>query len=227
MQRGLLHIVPQASSSMAETPLISQREIEHAEDLLVEEWTHLSLEARERAQEDVHCVASNDVIKEEPNFVAKRIQQMKDEIGKKRKKFAYERALFLSPSYVNDQDFSLIFLRSTDFQPRKAADCMMAFFELKLELFGIEKLAKPITLDALSEEDIDTLKSGAAQFLPEKDRGGRAVYCGLCKARAGITRVSILVCGTRRGGGRPPVGTTRSHIFCNSSIYYYYYYTPR
>ena len=177
---------------MAENALSSQRKIEHAEDLLVEEWTHLSLEARERAQYDVHCVPSDDVIEEEPDLVAKRIAQMNDEIGKKRKKFAYERALFLSPSYVTDQDFSLMFLRSTDFQPRKAADCIISFFELKLELFGIEKLAKQITLDDLSQEDLETLQSGAMQFLPEKDRGGRAVYCGLLKARAGRTRVSTI-----------------------------------
>jgi hypothetical protein len=200
-------------------PLSSQREIEHAEDLLVEEWTHLSLEARERAQEDVHCVPSDDVIEEEPDFVAKSIAQMNDEIGKKRKKFAYERALFLSPCYVNDQDFSLMFLRSTDFQPRKAADCMLAFFELKLELFGIEKLAKQITLDDLSQEDLESLKSGASQFLLEKDRGGRAVYCGLLKSRAGTTRVSTVVCATRRGEGRAAAvssWSSFSHTFCNS-----------
>jgi hypothetical protein len=202
-------------------PLSSQREItkefEHAEDLLVKEWTHLSLEARERAQEDVHCVPSNDLIEEEPHFVAKRIEQMNNVISKKRRKLAYERALFLSPSYVNDQDFSLMFLRSTNFQPCKAADCMIAFFELKLELFGIEKLAKQITLDDLSQEDLESLQSGASQFLVEKDRGGRAVYCGLKKTRAGITRVSTLVFVRRRRSDQLLVGA-RSHI-THYSIY--------
>jgi hypothetical protein len=165
--------------------------IENVEDLRVKELNQLSQEARERAQEQVHCVV-DELIEEEPEFVERRLAQMEDEISKNRKTFAYDRALFLSPSYVRGRDFSLMFLRATDFHPRKAAECMIAHFELKLDLFGLECLARSITLEDLNEEDMVTLEAGNCQYLPEKDRGGRAVFCGLYKVKQNTSRVSSI-----------------------------------
>jgi hypothetical protein len=179
------------SSQAADAKLLDNNaiDIENMDDIRLEELNQLSNEARVRAQEEVHCVV-DDLLEEEPEFVERRMAQMEKDIGKHRKKFAYDRALFLSPSYVRDRDFSLMFLRSTDFHPRKAAECMIAHFELKLELFGLECLARAITLEDLNEEDIVTLEAGNCQYLSEKDRGGRAVFCGLYKAPQNATRVS-------------------------------------
>jgi hypothetical protein len=164
-------------------------EIENIDTLRVEELNQLSKEARERVQDEVHCVV-DDLVEEEPEFVERRMAQMKDDISKHRKKFAYDRALFLSPSYVRDRDFALMFLRSADFHPSKAAECMIAHFELKLELFGLECLARAVTLEDLNEEDIVTLEAGNCQCLSEKDRGGRTVFCGLYKVQQNANRVS-------------------------------------
>jgi hypothetical protein len=163
--------------------------IEHVDDLRVEEWNQLSIEARELALEDVHCVVDK-LIEEEPEFVKRRLAQMEAIISKNRKKFAYDRALFLSPSYVRDRDFALMFLRSVNFDPRKAAECMIAHFELKLDLFGLECLARAITLADLNEEDMVTLEAGNCQYLSKKDRGGRAVFCVLYKVQQNSSRVS-------------------------------------
>ncbi len=163
--------------------------IENMDNLRVEELNQLSKEERERAQHEVHCVV-DDLVDEEPEYVERLLAQMEDEISKNRKKFAYDRALFLSPSYVRDRDFALMFLRSTYFHPSKAAECMIAHFELKLELFGLECLARAVTLEDLNEKDLSTLAAGNCQCLSEKDRGGRAVFCGLYKVQQNITRVS-------------------------------------
>jgi hypothetical protein len=163
--------------------------IENMDNLRVIELNQLSKEERERAQDEVHCVV-DDLVEEEPEFVERLLAQMEDEISKNRKKFAYDRALFLSPSYVRDRDFALMFLRSTDFHPSKAAECMIAHFELKLELFGLECLARAVTLEDLNEEDIVTLEAGSCQCLSEKDRGGRVVFCCLYKVQQNATRVS-------------------------------------
>jgi hypothetical protein len=163
--------------------------IENMDNLRVEELNQLSEEERERAQEEVHCVV-DDLVEEEPEYVERLLTQMEDEISKNRKKFAYDRALFLSPSYVRDRNFALMFLRSTGFHPSKAAECMIAHFELKLELFGLECLARAVTLEDLNEEDIVTLEAGNCQCLSEKDRGGRAVFCGLYKVQQNANRVS-------------------------------------
>jgi hypothetical protein len=163
--------------------------IENMDNLRVEELNQLSKDERERAQDEVHCVVDG-LVDEEPEHVEKMLAQMEEEISKNRKKFAYDRALFLSPSYIRDRDFALMFLRSTDFHPTKAAECMIAHFELKLELFGLECLARAVTLEDLNEDDIVTLEAGNCQCLSEKDRGGRAVFCGLYKVQQNVIRVS-------------------------------------
>jgi hypothetical protein len=58
-----------------------------------------------------------------------------------------------------------------------------------LKLFGLECLARAVTLEDLNEEDIVTLEAGNCQCLSEKDRGGRAVFCGLYKVQQNVTRV--------------------------------------
>ena len=168
--------------------------IENMDNLRVEELNQLSQKARERAQEEVHCVF-DEFIEEDPGFVERRLAQLDDAISKSRKKFAYNRALFLSPSYVKDRDFALMFLRSADFNPRKAAECMIAHFDLKLELFGLECLARAITLEDLNEEDMAALMAGSCQYLSEKDRGGRAVVCGLYKVPQTMAHVSTICIG--------------------------------
>lgn len=165
--------------------------IENMDNLRLEELNQLSQKARERAQEEVHCVF-DEFIEEDPGFVERRLAQLNDEISKNRKKVAYNRALFLSPSYVKDRDFALMFLRSTDFHPGKAAECMIAHFDLKLELFGLECLARAITLEDLNKEDMVALEAGNTQILSEKDRGGRAVFCILYKVPQNMTHVSTI-----------------------------------
>jgi hypothetical protein len=194
---------------------IDATNIENVDDLRVDELNQLSKEARERAQDEVHCVVDELSIEEEPEFVERRLAQMEDEVSKTRKKSAYDRALFLSPSYVRDRDFSLMFLRSTDFHPSKAAECMIAHFELKLELFGLECLARAVTLEDLNEEDIVTLKAGNCQCLSEKDRGGRTVFCGLFKIQQNTSRVSTTkfirgICWLSF-----PLSLTPSFVFCH------------
>ena len=50
---------------------------------------------------------------------------------------------------------------------------MAKFFDFMLELFGEEKLVKKITLDDLSEEDLD---SGGFLHNIGRDRAGRSVW---------------------------------------------------
>ena len=62
--------------------------IENMDNLRVEELNQLSQKARERAQEEVHCVF-DEFIEEDPGFVERRLAQLDDAISKSRKKFAY------------------------------------------------------------------------------------------------------------------------------------------
>ena len=165
--------------------------IENMDNLRVEELNQLSQKARERVQEEVHCVFDEFI--EEPEFVERRLAQLDEQISKNRNKFAYNRALFLSPSYVKDRDFALMFLRSANFHSHKAAECMIAHFDLKLDLFGLECLARAVTLEDLSKEEMAALEAGNCQYLSEKDRGGRAVFCFLYKVLPTMSFVSTIV----------------------------------
>jgi hypothetical protein len=145
--------------------------------LLVREWNQLTLQRREQVQEEVHGVASN--IQEEDEFVNKCLSELDEELRIIRKRSAYDKAVFLNPSYVKNRDFGLMFLRSEYFDARKAANRLVDHFEMKLELFGVEKLAKDITLEDLREDALDCLNCGTIQVLPNKDRSGRTVICAL------------------------------------------------
>jgi hypothetical protein len=143
--------------------------------LLVQEWNQLSLQEREQVQEEVHGVAS--YIQEEEGFVNKCLSELDEELRNIRKRTAYDKAFFLNPSYVEDRDFRLMFLRSEYFDAHKAANRLVDHFDLKFGLFGVEKLATDITLEDLPQDALAALNCGSIQNLPGKDRTGRSIIC--------------------------------------------------
>ena len=134
-----------------------------------------SAQERERVLEEVHGVADSQV-EETPELIDQRLHLLEEEIQLIKKRTAYDRALFLSPKYVLDRDFRLMFLRSELFDVRKAANRLVRFFESKKELWGDDKLARPITLDDFDEDSLAVLKHGSVQVLHEKDQSGRSVF---------------------------------------------------
>jgi len=142
-----------------------------AGDLLANELSQLSTEERAHVLEEIHGVAK--AVDETDTLVEKSLKEMEAEIGKVRKKSAYEKALFLNPDHVRDPAFRLMFLRAVGFDPRKAARRIINFFHHKMRLFGLDKLTRRITLTSLSADDLQDMCSGALQILPTKDRAGR------------------------------------------------------
>jgi hypothetical protein len=141
--------------------------------LIASELNQLSSQEREAAFEDLHAVAN--VREESPEAISTLATEVKHEIAKIREKSAYSKASFLSPNYVNNLGFIRMFLRAEQYNPRLAANRMVSYFQHKLELFGIEKLSKNITLEDLDEDDKAAMLSGSIQFLPQKDSAGRTV----------------------------------------------------
>jgi hypothetical protein len=141
--------------------------------MLAQEVHNLSLQERNRVYEEIHGVA--EPLKEEPDFVAQRFSEFKSHLSTIRHKSAYDLALHQSPEYVNNRNFHLMFLRSTEFDAHQAAQKLVNHFDFKMELFGQEKLAKDITYVDLNENDRECLKSGWIQILPATDRIGRPI----------------------------------------------------
>jgi hypothetical protein len=140
----------------------------------------LSLEERDKAYHDMHGVA--DEVHEEPEFLARKLNEIRDALLKLKSKLnhASTRALRLAetinPGYVKSRNFLLSFLRADRFDANQAAGRITRYLDWKLKLFGEVKLCKDITLDDLQEEDLTTMKKGISQRLPERDRAGRSVW---------------------------------------------------
>jgi hypothetical protein len=167
---------------------------------LAQELHQLTLQEREQVSEDIHGVSK--ITDEDPYFVDHCLLQMDMEFRrlKKHKKdtSAYDSALFLAPRLVMGRDFRLMFLRAESFDPEKALNRMVQHFESKLELFGLDKLVKPITQEDLHEDAKDALRIGFAQPLPAKDRSGRKIifiapqYQGYQKRKANLNHVRLI-----------------------------------
>lgn len=74
---------------------------------------------------------------------------------------------------VQNKEFRLLFLRTdTSFNAKQAAAKFVKHFELKLELFGEEKLGREIMLQDLEPDD---WKHTQTRWLLHRDRSGRAI----------------------------------------------------
>jgi hypothetical protein len=146
--------------------------------LISEALEQMTIAERERTYFEMHGVA--DAIEETPELVAEKLKELQQELFRLKLRSnlpskAFKLAELQNPNFVYNQVYGRRFLRGSEFKAEKAATNMIRFYDLKLQLFGERKLCKEITLDDLNEEDIDVLKKGYFQKLPERDRAGRPV----------------------------------------------------
>ena len=143
-----------------------------------------SPEEHERIKSEVDN--SNDYcVDESAEFVEEHLQLLSDELRKLHTpaRESFDLAMKLNPEYVNSKDFRLMFLRADQFNASRAARRMAEHFDFKLELFGVNKLGRPITFQDLNDDDRVCLMTGFIQFLGHKDNnrpvglvGGRYVW---------------------------------------------------
>jgi hypothetical protein len=115
---------------------------------------------------------------EPPEAIHFAIEELAQEIDKipSKQKQAFEMALSHFPDYVNDPSFILRFLRAERFDPGMTAARLVLHFEIKLELFGPEKLGREIILSDLDPDDMHSMNMGYFQILPKRDFSGRPVF---------------------------------------------------
>lgn len=147
--------------------------MEDSDAYMARELNSLSVNERDRVYEDIHGVT--EAKKEDPQMIEQQLAALEFELKRLKSKPAYERALFLSPRYVTDKAFRLMFLRADEFDERKAAARIVKYFDNKRMLFGEEKLVKKLTLDDLTPDDLEEVMSGFFQQLAEKDSRGRPI----------------------------------------------------
>mgnify|MGYP000621223050 CR=1 FL=1 len=91
----------------------NEKEADDVEELLENEFNNLSLIEKDQILFDVHGIAL--ITEEDPPAIAQYLQQMEEELGKIRKKPAYEQAKYVNEAYVTGSAFRLIFLRCDRF----------------------------------------------------------------------------------------------------------------
>lgn len=154
---------------------VPRTNIQRSEDvvILAEEFNKLSAKEREQALADIHGVA--ETVEEEPQFVQGCLEKLESALDSIKFKPAYEKALFLNPRYVHNREFRMAFLRAEKFDASLAAIRMVEHFELKLDLFGYEKLARDIVFDDLTTDDQEMVLEGQFYVLDQYDRSGRRI----------------------------------------------------
>lgn len=145
---------------------------------LAEEMNSLSLDERNRGLEALHGVANE--LEETPELLQQSIQATKsalqdDSLLPPSRKQAYLLALEADPSFVNDPNFIIAFLRSENFDAKRSAARMVLYLEKKKRHFGAEALTRSLHLGDLTRSERETLEAGAWQLLPDRDRSGRLV----------------------------------------------------
>ncbi|CAJ1965263.1 unnamed protein product [Cylindrotheca closterium] len=144
-----------------------------ADSLIASQMAKLSVADREKAYMDVHGIP--DLVEETLELIQKSLLELQHEIDMLPDKKAYNIAERLNPKYVRGRDFCLAFLRCEKFDCQEAALRIIRHFQMKLDLFGQDKLVMDIIQDDLDMDDMDAVYSGAGRFLNAYDSGGRII----------------------------------------------------
>ena len=179
-----------SSSSRSASPSVVSGTIKlDNETLHAQELNGLTHAERERLYEQIHGVRRSDTgadgrkrstfehdREHDVEFQNDCLNTMEFELSKMRNRYEYNLAHFLAPSVVKNRDFRLMFLRSENYHPRKAAKRLILHHQYKAILWGMDKVATRITYDDLSEDDKTALHAGSIQILPLKDTAGRTIF---------------------------------------------------
>ncbi|CAJ1956503.1 unnamed protein product [Cylindrotheca closterium] len=157
-------------------------EKEELDKLLADKMNGLSVKDRETMLEEVNGIAHSDP--EEPSRLNACLEELDNHLKTLKEGTVYEQAERMDSAYVSNRAFRLKFLRAkryttpegeTRYDPKRASELIINFFQTKQTLFGSEKLTKDITLNDLTPEDREGIARGSLQVLPNRDMGGRHV----------------------------------------------------
>ena len=146
-----------------------------ADVLLAHELNQLTSKERDEINEEIHGIRQHHYPKETPELLQGSLRKFRNQLDFLPSNHAYEKSKTFPKSYVNTDDFYLIFLRFEYFDARKAATRMLKYLNVIYVSFGEKVLQRDICLDDFDERAFKFLKSGYHQLLPGRDRYGRRI----------------------------------------------------
>ena len=106
------------------------------DSLIANALNQLSLDEREKVYHEMHGV--DEVIKETPELVESSLKQLEIELDRikhlHQKAMAYRLAEEISPSYIQNEELRMKFLRSEKFNIVKTSERCIRYFDCKLPL---------------------------------------------------------------------------------------------
>mmetsp|Transcript_21198 Transcript_21198/g.29980 ORF Transcript_21198/g.29980 Transcript_21198/m.29980 type:complete len:376 (+) Transcript_21198:2-1129(+) len=137
---------------------------------------HASLPREERMKIERERFGVEQEIIETPALISDSLAQLDEAIDEIPNKEAYDTAMFINAEHVQSEEFRIAFLRADHFDVEAAAERMVAYWERKVELFGVQKAFNPyVSFLDLKEEDYPALARGGVRLLPSRDDFGRAL----------------------------------------------------
>ena len=153
-------------------------------NVLATELNSLSLQDRNRVQEELHCVSSL-ALEETPELVEKSLGELwmrvreilisRTQYGNTTYEQDFLQALQHDLTYIARKETGLKYLRADLFQVEKAAHRMVNHNEMMYKYFGPIVLHRPLRYSDLNKEEQDCFRVGNQQILPSRDRNGRLV----------------------------------------------------
>ena len=145
--------------------------------LLAYELNQLSFKERDMINEEIHGVGILDIYPEEtPQLLKDSLEKLSIELDSIQQKPAYEISQAFPNTYVNTDDFRLIFLRCEVFDAKKAAARIVAYLDLIHWCFDEKVLERDICCDDFDEKATTFLRKGYFQNLSSRDRSGRRIW---------------------------------------------------
>lgn len=149
-------------------------EIKDAEEFLASELSKVSIQERHKAMDDVHCVGEE--LQEDPSMLERGLREFQKELAElARADRIYQLAVNQNQSYIEGENFRLMFLRANMYDAKRSVRQMLNLLRYKAQYFGEDKVGREITLDDLDPDAIDFVYSGRFHMQREKDRFGRHV----------------------------------------------------
>ena len=147
----------------------------HSPDaLLAYELNQLSFIERDMLNEEIHGVRDR-YPEETPQLLSDSLEKISIELDCIKHKPAFEISQTFPNTYVNTDEFRLIFLRCETFDVKKAAARIVAYLDLIHLAFGEKFLERDMYLTDFDEKLSKFTRAGFFQILPGRDRSGRRI----------------------------------------------------
>jgi len=108
-------------------------------------------------------------------------------------KTEYEEALIRVPELVESESNFLKFLRKHSFDAIAAARNLVAYWELRVKVFGRDRAFLPMTIRGAMQDDFDALATGFMQIIGTDAHGRAIIYHSKSKANSRLHHRSSLL----------------------------------